>query len=559
MTTYYAVMSALALVNLIVFLFIFSDKKLNYYILGILVLITISNAGNLLMALSDTLNEAFIAKKIYYVGGVFIPPVILIVIFKMCNINIKKWLRNILVLYSFVVYGMVLTVGYSDIYYVNTSLIKDGNATALAPEYGFGHSFFYVLLYGYLLIGIVVLLYSLKKQNQVSRKNLWALIGLEVVTIAVFLIGRVIAPDLEVTPLAYVIGGCILLYLCRRVTLYSLEDNISSYLDKQENYGYIMFDKNRNYLGANELAVTILPELASCRIDRPILGYPTLDFLRVELDEYEKQNDALYELDKDGKHYEGRIDKFWIEDKAVGYLFEIENVTDRYKYTKLLTEYNDNLQKEVDEKTAHIKNMQSKILLGMADIVENRDGNTGGHIKRTSHVVEILINTIKEHNILQLEDRFCQAVIKSAPMHDLGKIGIDDKILRKPGRLTDEEFAVMQTHAEKSGELVESILKDVEEEYFVNIAKNVARHHHEKWSGAGYPDKLKGEAIPMEARIMAVADVYDALVSKRCYKEAMSFEKAYEIMIESMGSHFDPQLEEVFVKSRQKLEEYYAG
>lgn len=559
MTTYYAVMSALALINLIVFLLLFDEKKINYYILGILALITISNAGNFLMALSDTLSEAFIAKKVYYVGGCFIPPIILIVIFKMCNINIKKWVGNILVLYSFVVYGMVLTIGYSDIYYVGASLTKDGDATAFVPEYGFGHSFFYVLLYGYLLIGIVVLLYSLKKQNQVSRKNLWALIGIEVVTIAVFLIGRVINPDLEVMPLIYVLDGWILLYLSRRVTLYSLEDNISSSLDKQENYGYIMFDKNRNYLGANELAVNILPELGLCRIDSPISGYPTLDFLKVELDEYENQNDASYELDKDGKHYEGRITQIWHADKAVGYLFEIENVTDRYKYTKLLTEYNDNLRDEVDKKTTHIRNMQSRVLLGMADIVENRDGNTGGHIKRTSHVVEILIETIKEHNILQFDDRFCQAVIKSAPMHDLGKVGIDDKILRKPGRLTDEEFAVMQTHAEKSGELVEGILKDVEEEYFVTIAKNVARHHHEKWSGAGYPDHLKGEDIPMEARIMAVADVYDALVSKRCYKEAMSFEKAYEIMIESMGSHFDPQLKEVFIKSRQKLEEYYAG
>lgn len=143
-------------------------------------------------------------------------------------------------------------------------------------------------------------------------------------------------------------------------------------------------------------------------------------------------------------------------------------------------------------------------------------------------------------------------------MHDLGKIGIDDRILRKSAKLTDEEFAIMQTHAARSEELVESILEELEDEYFVNIAKNVARHHHEKWNGAGYPDHLKGDAIPMEARIMAIADVYDALVSKRCYKEAMSFEQAYQVMMESMGSHFDPQMEQIFVKSREKLEKYYS-
>ena len=115
----------------------------------------------------------------------------------------------------------------------------------------------------------------------------------------------------------------------------------------------------------------------------------------------------------------------------------------------------------------------------------------------------------------------------------------------------------MQTHAEKSALLVESILKGVEEEHFVRVAMNVAKYHHEKWNGSGYPEQLKGDAIPLEARIMAIADVYDALVSKRCYKEAMSFAKAFQVMEESMGSHFDPQMEQVFLLSREKLEAYY--
>ena len=401
-------------------------------------------------------------------------------------------------------------------------------------------------------------MYSLKNKNHVSRKNLWALIGMQVMTIAIFFIGREMVPEVEVTTLIYVVDGLILIYLSRRVNVYSLEDNVISFLDKQNNYGYIMFDKRLNYLGANDLAIDILPELKTCKIDRPIKNCQTLAFLKTEIDEFEQLDDAVFELDKDDEHYEGHINSIWYADKAVGYVFEIENATDRYKYTKLLSEYNNKLIDEVEEKTTHIQNMQSKILLGMADMLENRDGNTGGHIKRTSNVIKILIDTIIEHNMLQLEPQFCKAVIKSAPMHDLGKIGIDDKILRKPARLTDMEFEVMKTHAEKSGELVESILKDVEDEYFVTIAKNLARHHHEKWNGAGYPDGLKGEEIPMEARIMAVADVYDALVSKRCYKDAMNFEQAYEVMMESMGTHFDPQMEEVFVKSRKKLEEYYS-
>ena len=224
-----------------------------------------------------------------------------------------------------------------------------------------------------------------------------------------------------------------------------------------------------------------------------------------------------------------------------------------------MAQYNDELVSEIDKKTAHIRKMQAKLLVSMADVIENRDGNTGGHIKRTSHVIKILLDTMKEDGAFALEESFCQAIIKSAPMHDLGKIAIDDSILRKPGRLTEEEFAIMQTHAVKSAELVENILTNVEEPEFVKVAKNIACYHHEKWNGTGYPEKLKGEEIPLEARIMAIADVYDALVSKRCYKEAMSFEQAYQVMKDSMGSHFDPQLDAVFEKSRTKLEQYYSS
>ena len=224
-----------------------------------------------------------------------------------------------------------------------------------------------------------------------------------------------------------------------------------------------------------------------------------------------------------------------------------------------MSSHNFNLEERIRDKIQHIQNIQSQILLGIASVVENRDDSTGGHIKRTSDVIRILIDVIREKNILKLSDNFCDDLIKAAPMHDLGKIGIDDKILRKPGRLTEEEFATMQSHVVKSANLVEQILNGVEEEHFVKVAFNVARYHHEKWNGMGYPDKLKGEEIPLESRIMAIADVYDALVSKRCYKEPMSFEQAYSVMIESMGSHFDPNLEQVFILSREKLEDYYSS
>ena len=328
MIGYHAILAILAVVNFVVFLFLFREKKLNYYMFIILALVTISNAGNYMIALADTLDEAIIAKKLVYVGGCFIPPMMLLIVVRMCNISMKKWIRSLMALYSFMVFGFVLTIGYNGMYYRNIRLGKAGNITVIIPEYGFAHNLFYILLYGYLLVGIIILIYSLQKKNEVSRKNLWALIGMEIITIILFLIGRLIDTNLEVLPLVYVIEGWIFLYLSRRVNVYNLEDNIISFLDKQNTYGYIMFDNRRNYLGANGLAMEILPELAACRIDSPVPGLPALEFLKVELDEFDRENDALFELDKGENHYEGHINRIWYADKAVGYVFEIENITE---------------------------------------------------------------------------------------------------------------------------------------------------------------------------------------------------------------------------------------
>ena len=142
-------------------------------------------------------------------------------------------------------------------------------------------------------------------------------------------------------------------------------------------------------------------------------------------------------------------------------------------------------------------------------------------------------------------------------MHDLGKIAVDDQILRKPGRFTDEEYEIMKKHSAEGAKIIAQILKDSDDLHFKQIAENVAHYHHEKYDGSGYPEGLKGEDIPLEARIMAIADVYDALVSKRVYKESMSFEDANKIMTESFGSHFDKKLEPYYLAARERFENYY--
>ena len=216
------------------------------------------------------------------------------------------------------------------------------------------------------------------------------------------------------------------------------------------------------------------------------------------------------------------------------------------------------LEKEVAEKTENILHIKDMMVLGMADMVESRDNNTGGHIKRTSAVVKVFASMLgKYEDKFGFDENFLKMVEKAAPMHDLGKIAIDDAVLRKPGKYTPEEYAEMKRHAAEGAKIVENILRGVEEDDFVQLTTNVAHYHHEKWNGQGYPEGLSKTNIPIEARIMALADVFDALVSKRCYKDAFSYDKAFAIIEESLGEHFDPELGKVFLTCRPELEALY--
>ena len=220
--------------------------------------------------------------------------------------------------------------------------------------------------------------------------------------------------------------------------------------------------------------------------------------------------------------------------------------------------YQTKLENEVALKTKHLLEMQDNFVLGMATMVESRDNSTGGHIRRTSDIVRILVRKMEEHGGFGKSDEYYKKVIKAAPMHDLGKIAVDDVILRKPGKYTPEEFEAMKTHAKEGARIVSEILKGSDDEDFSRIAENMAHYHHERVDGSGYPERLKGDEIPLEARIMAIADVYDALVSKRVYKEKMSFEEADRIILEGMGRQFDSSLESCYREARPEFEAYYS-
>ena len=195
-----------------------------------------------------------------------------------------------------------------------------------------------------------------------------------------------------------------------------------------------------------------------------------------------------------------------------------------------------------------VMGMQSGIITLMADIVENRDDNTGGHIKRTARYVEGIAGELKKRGAYAdiLTDEYMKDLVVAAPLHDIGKIHVPDAVLNKPGRLTKEEYDIMKTHTTTGKELLNHAKEELGEYGYLTIAVEMATYHHEWWDGSGYPYGVSGNDIPLCARIMAVADVFDALISKRIYKDAMPLEKAYAIIREETGTHFEPEIVDAF-------------
>lgn len=558
---YYDIILMISIVLTGIYMFMW-HKHFDVHITLVFVLVPVVCLGYSLLAHATDLTEALAANKIIYIGGCFLQLIVLLVVCTLCDIKGGKLGRFLKILgfaASTAVFVYVLNPMQSGDFYRNTELVLRNGRPLLEKEYGWMHTVFKVMVVIYFLLSIAVILYSFFRKNQVSRKILALLFLPEVIAIAAFFIGRKVTGNVELLPIAYLTAQVMYLIIISRISLYDITDNAIDSLVQKGETGFISIDYAYHYLGSNETAKKIMPILRELTVDLTIrrrksfsdLVVPWLEAFRQD----QSRNTATYE--KDGLVYLVRVSTMFNNRREAGYQLTLTDDTKHQNYVRLLNRFNDQLQDQVAEKTAHLEEMHDKLILGMATMVESRDNSTGGHIRRTSEGVRILLNEMQDDQ--ELTESFRKKLIKAAPMHDLGKIAVDDVVLRKPGRFTPEEFEIMKNHAREGARIVHEILKGTDDDEFHLIAENVAHYHHERWDGSGYPEGLKGEEIPREARIMAIADVYDALVSKRVYKDKMSFEKADQIMMEGMGSQFAPEMEEVYCRARPKLEEYYSS
>ena len=230
-----------------------------------------------------------------------------------------------------------------------------------------------------------------------------------------------------------------------------------------------------------------------------------------------------------------------------------------------LDQYRHNLEnmvkeqaEKITEDARRISKIQDSVIVGMANLIESRDGSTGKHVKNTQMYVRMIADELRRRSLFEeeLTGEYIEDLCKAAPLHDVGKIKIPDSILQKPGKLTPEEFDTMKQHTTHSSKIIQMIIGDVEDEHYVRIVEDIAMYHHERWDGTGYPTGLKEDEIPLAARIMSVADVFDALYEERCYKPPVRpIERIMQIMQEGRGTQFDPVIIDVFMEMLPMLKE----
>ena len=572
MTAYYEILFGLSVLLTLIYIFIW-HKHFDVHISLIFAIIPIANLGYAMLAHSRSLEAALTATKITYIGGCFLTLFITQSILSLCHIELKRWMNAVLAVMCIVSFSVVLSIGNSPIFYKTVSFEMEKGMGKLVKTYGFAHTLTYVIITVYVIISTAAMIYSLFNKKDVPTNTIVLLAFPMSFSFVSYFAGKALPGGIDAMPFSYVFAQFMYLIIVHRLCLYEITDLGVDSLIKKGDTGFMSFDFDDKYLGSNESAQKVFPVLKDIKVDTyPGKREEVKKTIFKWLDEFKKDEskDHFY-YEVDDKIYLVTIRYLYDGKHRRGYQFLVTDDTDSRKYMKLLANYNDQLSEEVATKTENIVVMHNKLILGMATMVESRDNSTGGHIRRTSDVVKVLIDEIRKDEATAdgrknirflfgkegLTDEFCKNMIQAAPMHDLGKIAVDDAVLRKPGKFTPEEFAEMKKHAAEGARIVDQILDGTENEAFHKVAVNVAHYHHERWDSSGYPEGLKGEEIPIEARIMAIADVYDALVSKRVYKDKFSFDDADRIMMESMGKHFDKRLERYYLSAKPRLEEYY--
>ena len=528
-------------------------------------IISVSNIGYFMLSDAPNYDSAIIANSLAYLGGIFLPLIMMLMMAAFSDSKLPNWFLVFITSVNIFLYAVVL-LSYRFNFYYSVSYFDPNNPMRLVNTPGFAYYIRLIILLVEVILSIFFTALTITGKKTASWKTMWIFLVFMISTIMAYGLTSILHLTHTIVAFFFLACDLALLFTTSRFQLYDISLNIQKRMTAEVSKGFITLDRKLNLAGFNGSAAKFFPDLLNCRIDSQISTdsfafneilrwirktVPGMDIQSVKSKEFVINDNSLTQ----NIHISCTLTTltFGIRNTILGYLLEINDETAQVNYINELNYTGIRLKKEAERQTKRAENLQSSIILGMAAMIESRDNSTGGHINRTSACVQLFVEKIKESGMYAMSENYWSNVINAAPLHDLGKIAVDDKILKKDRELEDSEYDQMKKHAAVGADIVKQVLADVDDKEFVRIASNVAHYHHEKYNGKGYPDGISGERIPLEARIMALADVFDALISKRYYKEQMSYDDAFAIIKEDLGTHFDPKLGKIFLGMRSEL------
>ncbi len=554
-------------------LVLYSRRGTNTLEILISVCIMLSNIGYFILSCSRNLQEAVLANSLSYLGGVFLPLLIVYVLIDCSDSKIPSWFSISILLINIFIFVTTMLTDRLPLFYSTVKFVG-GDPSHLIKEPGTVYYIRYIVLAVEVGLAAFFTILTYLGRRNASFRIMMIYAGSLLGVLLVYLARRIFDMKYDIVPFFYLFCSLLLDYVVARSTIYNVNLSVQEKIDELSTFGYLVFDKKFRYVGSNAVCEKFFPEIKYVRIDSKIIAK---DYALKELLKWvvKNANESIATRKTQGKFTKALTinDKspterrfletemsfihFGWENHVTGYLVEITDVTEQHNMIETMSWKGESLKREAEKQAKKAKSMQMSTILGMASMIESRDDSTGEHINRTSECVALFVNHLRQLDDYNMSENYWDAVINAAPLHDLGKISVDDAILKKPSGLTDDEYEQMKGHAASGAKIVEKVLEDVDDKEFVNVAINVAHYHHEKYNGTGYPDRLRGENIPFEARIMALADVFDALASRRYYKDRMSYDEAFEIIRQELGHHFDPHLGRIFISLKEDIIRLY--
>jgi HD-GYP domain-containing protein (c-di-GMP phosphodiesterase class II) len=543
------------------------QSELNFFIALALLF---RSYGQLMIAGAKTLDMALFANEIFYFGGAFLPAFMFLAVARLGKIELPRFVELILLAYSFMIMMFVLSIGKSDIYYSEVYLVRheEGYAT-LGKEYGPAHVLYTIMLMGYVVGFIFLFIRVYRNKNVVSKRVVSLSSYLAIIVIFLYLLDRLVHFPISLTSVAYLIASLLCIKIMSDAEMHDLNGCILEAMNGKETSGVVVFDQKENFINANEKAKEIYPQIKKLRVGKKVPDSAG-DFYRHVAQRIWELRYGIYNPENSEVVTVGdRKYEIYLNDIAlrngnapVGTFIEIEDVTVRENIAEMEAQYGKELEEDVKKKENEIRDMQNRLVLGLATVVESRDSSTGEHIVRTQNGVKILTERLKTAECIKLSPEYLDAVTLATPMHDLGKIAIDDRILKEKNKTREQEELIIRLHTEEGAKTVRKVLAGIsgmeKGSKFTDIAVNIANFHHERWNGSGAPFGLKGKEIPTEARIVAYIDSLDYYLGGEDGREILPFDKAFDEIVNGIGILFDPEIGVEFVKCRNELKEMYS-